>query len=185
MVKLVVLLVSLLVSGLWVASSLGPTAEAGHVTRCFGKRPDINRSHDPSGSFLVGTAGRDVIIASEAGDHIEGRGGRDFICALGDLDAGEDDEILGGTGSDKLSGGRGKDRIVAGEGDDLLTGGSNRDRGEGGSGGTEELIGGKGDDVLKGGRGRDRGRGGPGWDTCVDIEVRRSCEVVRYTQPLR
>jgi Ca2+-binding RTX toxin-like protein len=146
-----VLLLGVLVSGLWMASSFGPAAEASHVTKCFGKRPtQMNRSHDPSGSFLVGTARQDVIISSEWGDHIEGRGGPDFICALGGNE-GESDEVLGGPGSDKLNGGTGPDTI----------------------------RGGKGNDLLRGGTGHDQGSGGPGFDTCVNIEDRTSCEVVK------
>jgi hypothetical protein len=129
MVKLGVLLVSVLVGGLSAASLFGPAAEAGHVTRCFDKRADINRSHDPLGSSLVGTARQDVIIASESGDRVEGRGGRDLICGIGDVDV-----ILGEGGSDKLSGGRGRDEIRGGKGDDLLRGGPGRDKGKGGPG---------------------------------------------------
>jgi hypothetical protein len=107
-----------------------PSASANHITKCFGKRPtEMNRSHDPGGSFLVGTAGRDVIIASPFGDHIEGKGGRDLICALGG-----DDEVIGGAGDDKLSGGRGTDQITGRGGSDLLKGGPANDRGAGGAG---------------------------------------------------
>jgi hypothetical protein len=132
------------------AIAFGPSANAGHVTKCFGETADVNRSHDSGGSFLVGTAGHDVIIASDFADHIEGRGGRDFICSRANRD-GAEDEVLGGEKADKLNGGRGND----------------------------DLRGGGGDDLLKGGRGRDHGAGGPGRDTCVSIEVRVSCEVVR------
>jgi Ca2+-binding RTX toxin-like protein len=107
-----------------------PRADANHITRCFGKRPtQMNRSHDPNGSFLVGTAGSDVIIASRFADHIEGKGGRDFICALGG-----DDEVIGGTEDDKLSGGHGPDTIRGGGGSDLLKGGPASDTGNGGAG---------------------------------------------------
>jgi Ca2+-binding RTX toxin-like protein len=148
-VKLPGLLAGLLISSLVAVSALGGEAEAGHVKRCFGKRPDVNRSHDPSGSFLVLTSGSDVLIASEFADHIEGRGSPDFICARGSGDGG-DEEVFGEAGNDRLNGGAGPDL----------------------------LVGGAGNDLLRGGPGRDRGRGGPGRDTCVDIEVRRSCEVV-------
>jgi hypothetical protein len=133
--------------------TVGDVATAHHITKCFGERPtQRNRSHDPSGSFLVGTPQHDVIIASQDGDHIEGRGGRDFICGLANGDDPEFlEDILGGRGSDKLNGGKGRDN----------------------------LVGHSGNDLLKGGPGRDRGKGGPGRDVCVDIERRRSCEVVR------
>jgi hypothetical protein len=52
------------------------------VTKCFGELADENRSHDPGGSFLVETDGHDVVIGSEFADHIEGRGGRDFLCGI-------------------------------------------------------------------------------------------------------
>jgi Ca2+-binding RTX toxin-like protein len=141
-----VLVATTLVVSLAAAIWLGPGADAGHITKCFGETPDQNRSHDPGGSFLRLTAGRDVVIGSRFGDHIEGRDGRDFICAIGGSD-----ELLGGKKADKLSGGRGHD----------------------------DIFGGGGDDLLKGGSDRDHGYGGPGHDVCVDIEVRRSCEVVR------
>ena len=144
--KRLVLTATVLVSALGAASWLDQGAEAGHITKCFGERADENRSHDPSGSFLVGTAGHDVIIGSPDIDHVEGRGGRDFLCGIGG-----GDELVGGRKADKLNGGRGAD----------------------------DLAGGSGDDLLKGGPGQDHGRGGPGRDTCVDIEVRTSCEVVR------
>lgn len=133
-------------AALAVGIAFGPPAGASEITKCFGETADINRSHDPSGSFLVGTPGHDVIIGSPDGDHIEGRGGRDFICGIGG-----DDEILGGRRADKLSGGGGRD----------------------------EISGGSGGDLLKGGRGRDHGEGGSGTDTCVSIEVRSSCEIVK------
>ena len=145
--KLAILIVGLLVSGLLAAAYFEPSADASHIKRCLGEKPTMkNRSHDPSGSFLVGTAKRDVVIASPDADHVEGRGGRDVICGIGG-----NDELLGGAGSDRLSGGKGDDEIAGGKGDDLLIGGS----------------------------GHDQGKGGPGRDTCVDIEVRTSCEVVQ------
>jgi Ca2+-binding RTX toxin-like protein len=121
-----------------------------HPTKCFGEKAEVNRWNDPGGSFLFLTNGHDVVIASNYADHIEGRGGRDFICARGNFD-GAQDEVLGGKGADKLNGGRGSD----------------------------DLRGGAGNDLLVGGPGHDEGRGGLGRDTCVSIEVRMSCEVVR------
>jgi Ca2+-binding RTX toxin-like protein len=114
-----------LAAAIWLESG----AEAGHITKCFGESPDQNRSHDPGGSFLVLTAGHDVVVGSPFADHIEGRGGRDFICAIGGSD-----ELLGGRRADKLSGGRGPDDIFGGRGDDLLKGGAGQDHGNGGPG---------------------------------------------------
>ena len=59
--KLTILIVGLLVSGLLAAAYFEPSADASHIKRCLGEKPTMkNRSHDPSGSFLVGTvqAGR-------------------------------------------------------------------------------------------------------------------------------
>jgi Ca2+-binding RTX toxin-like protein len=117
---------STLVLAVSAGSGLQPRAEASHITKCFGQSPDQNRSHDPSGSSLVLTSGHDVVIGSPFTDHIEGRGGRDFICAIGG-----GDEVSGGRRADKLSGGRGADEIFAGRGDDLLKGGAGQDHGNG------------------------------------------------------
>jgi hypothetical protein len=127
--KRLIVTAGLLASALCLASWLGPTAAANHITKCFGERADINRSHDSLGSFLVGTSGHDVIIGSPDGDHIEGRGGRDFLCGI---DGG--DELLGGRRADKLGGGGGPDDMAGGRGDDVLKGGPGNDTGNGGPG---------------------------------------------------
>jgi len=127
------------------------TGTANHPTKCFGEKPDQNRWDDPGGSFLVLTPHHDVVIGSNWADHIEGRGGREYICALYSKEGDPPDEVLGGKGADKLNGGKGPD----------------------------DIRGGPGNDLLKGGRGKDHGRGGTGFDTCVSIEVPRSCEVTR------
>jgi RTX calcium-binding nonapeptide repeat (4 copies) len=146
---------ALLVAAVCAATALGPGAQASgtadHPTKCFGEKPDQNRWDDPGGSFLALTPHHDVVIASNWGDHIEGWGGRDYICALNSIEGDPPDEVHGGKGADKLNGGRGRD----------------------------DIRGGAGNDLLKGGRGRDHGRGGAGFDTCVSIEVPTSCEVIR------
>jgi Ca2+-binding RTX toxin-like protein len=124
-----VLTASLVLLAAFAANWLQPRADASHINNCFGATPDQNRSHDPGGSFLVLTAGHDVVVGSPFGDHIEGRNGRDFICVIGGQD-----ELIGGPWSDKLSGGRGADVILGGGGDDLLRGGAGRDHGNGGRG---------------------------------------------------
>lgn len=130
----------------------------------------MNRWDDPGGSFLILTPHHDVVIASNWADHVEGRGGRDYICALASQQGDPPDEVLGGDGADKLNGGRSRDHIRGGPGNDLLIGGGR---------GRDDIRGGPGDDILKGGLGRDHGRGGAGFDTCVSVEVARSCEVIR------
>lgn len=150
------LFVAVLAGALMAAAiAFGPRAQAtgtaNHPTKCFGEKPDQNRWDDPGPVSLVLTPHHDVVIATNWGDHIEGRGGRDYICALYSKEGGPPDEVLGGKGADKLNGGRGRD----------------------------DIRGGAGNDLLKGGRGRDRGRGGPGFDTCVSIAVPRSCEIIR------
>jgi uncharacterized membrane protein len=82
-------LVGALIGG---AIAFGPRAQvsgkADHPTKCFGAKADVNRCDDPGGSLFVGTPRHDVIIASSFADHIEGRGGRDFICTRGNVEGG-------------------------------------------------------------------------------------------------
>jgi Ca2+-binding RTX toxin-like protein len=109
---------------------------------------------------LIGTPGRDVIVAGGGADQIWGRGGDDLICA--------------GSGTDQVQGGAGRDRIYGQSGGDHLQGGRNDDRLMA-QGGNDELDGNRGDDVLRGGSGFDSGRGGLGSDVCFSVEVARSC----------
>jgi uncharacterized repeat protein (TIGR01451 family) len=104
---------------------------------------------------LVGTGGRDVIVALEGNDEIFSGGGRDLICA------GTGDDLVGsGARPDVVWAGAGHDRVLGRGGGDELRGNRGRDR----------LRGNRGADLLIGGRGIDRCFGGAGRDQL------RSCE---------
>jgi uncharacterized repeat protein (TIGR01451 family) len=98
---------------------------------------------------LVGTGGRDVIVAFGGDDEIFSGGGRDLICA-----GAGDDLVVSGTRPDVVWAGTGHDRVLGRGGDDVLRGNRGRDR----------LLGNRGADLLIGGRGFDRCFGGPGRD---------------------
>ena len=116
---------------------------------------------------IVGTSGRDVIVALGGRDKVAGKGGDDVICA-----AGGDDRVHGNSGRDTVAGGGGADRVWGDGGDDRLSGGSGNDRVWGGSGadqaggggGGDRVFGNGGNDRLLGGAGADRLLGGPGND---------------------
>jgi Ca2+-binding RTX toxin-like protein len=78
----------------------------------------------PPGS-IIGTAGDDIINATDAAETIFGHGG--------------DDEISAAGGADTLFGGAGKDMLDGGAGNDVLVGGADRD----------DLIGGAGADIFR------------------------------------
>ncbi len=108
--------------------------------------------------YLPGTAGDDVLVASDLGTTLVGLGGND------DLRGGAgDDTIDGGSGNDRLFGGLGNDLIFGGVGFDTLDGGSGNDQLFGGLG-IDQLFGGVGFDTLDGGAGDDRLFGGLGLD---------------------
>ena len=83
---------------------------------CNGKPATI--AGDSGDDQLVGTAKRDVIVAFEGSDRVNGRGGNDLICV--------------GKGKDTASGAAGKDRLFGGPGPDKLNGGPDRDLCDGG-----------------------------------------------------
>lgn len=62
---------------------------------------------------IEGSAGDDILIASNGGVKLYGLAG--------------DDELTGGTGNDQLIGGTGDDTIIGGAGDDILLGGDGAD----------------------------------------------------------
>jgi Ca2+-binding RTX toxin-like protein len=72
---------------------------------------------------LWGTAGRDRISGSGAGEVICGRGGNDRLAGRGGRD-----RLLGAAGRDLLLGGAGGDVLIGGAGRDRLLGGPGRDR---------------------------------------------------------
>ena len=111
---------------------------------------------------VIGTAGRDRLLAGAGKDRIEGRAGDDVLLGNGGAD-----RIFGGGHDDFAQGGGGRDRIEGGAGDDVLLGGGGGDRLWGGAG-EDELSGGGGDDRLFGGRHSDTALPGGGSDR-VDL----------------
>ena len=96
--------------------------------------PDWGPVIPPPGCTIVGTAGKDVILASQSP-------GSDTICTLGGDDqvnsGGGKDTAKGGGGIDTLVGGDGSDRVYGESGDDKLNvkdGVSGNDLADGGSG---------------------------------------------------
>jgi len=83
------------------------------------------------GNDIEGTAGADLILASDNGNTIAGRGNGDCL--------------IGGSGNDILRGHSGSDQIYGNGGNDKLIGG----------GGNDELNGGEGDDTFNGKKGTD------------------------------
>ncbi len=134
---------------------------------------------------LEGTAGEDVLEATEDNARILGLGGDDTLTATNGadiLDAGPgddrvralrgadsiragdgDDDIWGLGGSDTIEGGAGHDYLRGGREEDLIRGGDGEDsiRGQRHS---DTIHGGDGDDNIKGGGGNDVQHGGAGHD---------------------
>lgn len=119
---------------------------------------------------IVGTPGRDIIVALEGADRIFGFGGDDVICAgPGDdvVDGGEGNDWIGGFGgNDMLTGGPGRDTVLGHQGDDLIYGGDDEDFVDGGAG-HDQVAGGAGNDVVFGGSGNDSLFGNDGDDFVV------------------
>ena len=99
------------------------------------------RHWGPAHCDVFGTAGADLLTATDGAEMICGFGGNDTVVA-----GGGNDTLIGGSGNDRLFGGAGRDLLKGGRGEDELRGGSGRDR----------LRGGNGADHVAGGRGRDR-----------------------------
>lgn len=150
---------------------------------CFGETATIVGS-----GVLRGTAGHDVIVATNASTEVHAGPGNDRICgaplAYGGqghdriyygLSGGGDIELMGQAGVDRivvtspafafLYGGDGPDVLIAHGGEQWLSGEKGRD----------QLSGGPGSDHLLGGPGQDLARGGPGRDSC-ESERSRGCE---------
>ncbi|MFN5998831.1 MAG: cadherin-like domain-containing protein [Paracoccaceae bacterium] len=111
--------------------------------------------------------GRDVVFGGKGDDNIAGGAGRDSL--FGDEG---DDLIAGGADADLIFGGDGDDRLYGEAGDDEVHGDAGNDLVDGGEGadtltgdeGDDSLLGGDGDDVLAGGEGDDLAQGGSGLD---------------------
>jgi Ca2+-binding RTX toxin-like protein len=109
-------------------------------------------------SFILGTAGDDILRGTEGDDFIVGGAGNDQIDALGGNDV-----AIGGLGNDIVSGDDDDDIVVGSEGDDNLYGGKGNDV-VSGDGGDDFLRGGQGNDILSGAQGNDTLEGGFGKD---------------------
>lgn len=110
-------------------------------------------------TFIIGTAGDDILNGTDGNDFVYGGGGNDQIRLYDGDDIGS-----GGTGDDVVWGDGDKDLVIGGLGDDKLFGGTHADV-LSGDDGDDELMGDEGDDTLSGGRGDDRLAGGAGADT--------------------
>jgi len=148
---------------------------------------------DLAGRYLIlGGAGRDSIqlSGSPAPSGASGEDDTEFVRegrfrGPYSVDAGEGDDVVGGSAADDvLIGGPGRDSLAGGDGDDLVAGGSGEDILRGGDGGDllvggdlavlkrggakrddfDTLEGDAGDDLLAGGPGPDRLSGGSGND---------------------
>ena len=108
-----------------------------------------NRTGTIQGAKLFGTAGNDLILASDGGDTIRAQAG--------------DDCIIGGSGDDRIRAGGGADIIYGGLGDDFLAGKKGNDIIYGGTG-SDQIVGNHGNDTIYGQDGDDAIRGGVGDD---------------------
>jgi Ca2+-binding RTX toxin-like protein len=120
--------------------------------------------HPVEGTPADGADSVEVIVATDYGDFIHGRGGDDTI--YGEKG---NDIIYADNGVDRSYGGAGDDYIDTGSGPDLADGGSGKDQIWGRDSGTEvggfdQLVGGSGNDLIVGGEGIDKLSGGAGDD---------------------
>jgi Ca2+-binding RTX toxin-like protein len=120
--------------------------------------------HPVEGTPADGADSVEVIVATDYGDYIHGRGGDDTI--YGEKG---NDIIYADGGVDRSYGGDGDDYIDTGNGPDLADGGAGKDQIWGRDSGTEvggfdQLVGGSGNDLIVGGEGIDKLSGGAGDD---------------------
>jgi Ca2+-binding RTX toxin-like protein len=109
----------------------------------------------------VGSAQADVILGTDGKDDIVAHAGDDVVVGAGDADT-----ILGGDGADFINAGAGRDVVMGGAGDDTAFGGADSDLIYGDAG-NDRIFGDAGDDVLTGGAGDDSVIGGGGNDVFV------------------
>ena len=145
---------------------------------------------------IVGTAGQDRILGTNARDVVYGGSGNDTISGLnGDdllcggpgndlLDGGNDNDLLDGTfGDDRLLGDNGNDKLFGGPGDDVIVADNGDDLANAGPG-SDNVQGGRGDDLLVGGADADSLAGDQGTDTCSEGETLSSCELAGGLAPV-
>lgn len=117
---------------------------------------------------VIGGAHKDWLLASDAGNHLNGLGGDDELYG-----GNGDDTLYGGTGDDQIWGGANQDVMFGETGDDSLYGGNGNDSIDGNGGGDliaggfgfDTLNGGDNNDVIHGDAGDDVIDGGKGADT--------------------
>ncbi|MCC1491847.1 hypothetical protein [Cognatishimia sp. F0-27] len=112
---------------------------------------------------VFGFGGDDVIVASAAGQRIDGGRGADTVTGSTGSDT-----LEGAEGRDRLSGGAGDDTVSGGDGDDIVIGGGGADRLEGDEG-HDSFDGGANADRLNGGLGDDTLFGNSGFDTALYV----------------
>ena len=135
-------------------------------------------------SFIVGSAGNDVLIGTGGNDFVFGGAGNDKLFLMAgddvgnggsgnDMVSGGDDRdlVIGGLGNDDLLGGKGADALSGDAGADMLYGGADNDILSGGRGDGDEVVGGAGDDRFKYSR-------GDGRDTIFDEFIAGSWQTV-------
>ena len=94
-----------------------------------------------------------------SGFEVNGLGGSDSVTFTTDVPVPV--TIRGGPGNDQLTGGSASDKIIGGPDEDVLVGNGGDDWMLGGPG-SDRLLGGAGNDQLRGGPDKDRLLGGPG-----------------------
>jgi Ca2+-binding RTX toxin-like protein len=160
-----------------------PASDAG--PRCFGRSPTIVGNNGKN--QLVGTKGRDVIIARGGNDSIRSRQGKDFVCA--------------GPGNDNVHAAEGAGYMKGGPGDDWLDARLSRQGNVSKGGRGDDLI--QADGKIDGGRGNDEiesfgyfrvsgispdvTHGGGGSDTIRGCSDERGCHpwTVRDAEPFK
>lgn len=110
----------------------GGMRPSGRPPNCLRREATIVDDPDRTGP-IVGTMGRDVIVAGNGRDRVLGKAGRDLICGRGGKDRlrgrNGNDLISGGPAADYLDGGRGRDVLRGGGAQDSCRGGPGSDRG--------------------------------------------------------
>lgn len=132
--------------------------------------PDTNYLRYTGDQHVVlgGTAGNDILIASEGDDTLHGDGGNDYLEGGAGNDVhngGDGDDIIKDLGGDdNIKGGAGNDVINSGPGLDLVLGGSGKDFVFLGNDAGGEVFGGEGDDFIYGNKNAERLLGNEGND---------------------
>jgi len=115
-------------------------------------------------NVLIGSGGRDTLLAGDGNDHIYGESPSGYSDRADLIYAGGgSDYVNGNAGNDTINGGDGSDRIQGGRDDDMISGENGNDTINGNLG-NDSITGGSGNDSLRGGQGDDSINGGEGND---------------------